>query len=193
MYLNFKKIKIRISFFFLAFAALCCALSKLEGATVSLALIFWHELGHLAMICATGQRVQSISIQLGGFEINCTMPKIIYKRGLIYAGGIIFNILAAVIFKLLKADVLFSTTNILLLIVNMLPVSSLDGGRLFEMIVYNCLNSARADAVCRAVSAATSVFVAGTGIIVFAISGFPSLAIFGVYLIFTVFQQFFII
>lgn len=191
MFLNFKRIKIRVSFFFLAFASLCCSLSRMNGASASLMLIFWHELGHIAMILLTRQRIKAISVRLGGFEIDCTMPKATFKRFLIYSGGLLFNLLAAAAFKISEAGQTLQITNILLFIINALPVSSLDGGRLFELAIFNSVNAVRADRICSTVSYITSAAVVVIGITVFAISGFPSMAIFGAYLIFTVFQQYY--
>lgn len=191
MFLNFKRIKIRISFFFLAFAALCCSLSRINCVSAALVLIFWHELGHIAMIMLTGQRIKAIAVRLGGFEIDCTMPKTALKRFLIYSGGLLFNLLAAGALKIAEAGQTLQITNMLLLIINALPASPLDGGRLFELAMFNMVNAVRADRICITVSYITSAVVVVIGVTVFAISGFPSMAIFGAYLIFTVFQQYY--
>ncbi|MBO4935066.1 MAG: hypothetical protein J5441_07890 [Clostridia bacterium] len=96
-----------------------------------------HEAAHLLAIYACGFRVRRVSLHGGGvrMELNSEPPK--GKAALILASGCFGNLLAAGAVKAfggasLRAYIFFGA-NLLLCLLNILPHSSLDGGKLLRL------------------------------------------------------------
>lgn len=191
MHFKIHGVSVRISFFFLAFAALSAAMSHDGAAAVSMLLIVWHELGHIAVIAAVGGQISAVNAKLGGFEIVCKSRLTPIKRAAALAGGVMFNGLAGIVFKALGAPLEYRAANLILFFFNMLPISALDGGQLLELAAAHALNPYRAQKICRIISVFTGSAVLALGIYIFTVSRGISVAVFAIYLIFTIFQQLF--
>lgn len=126
------KVRLTSSFFLLL------ALFILFGQSSFLPLIFLaalvHEFGHLLAIWGFGGTVRSVSISFLGAKIEYSRARQSYLAEIVTAlAGAVCNLLVAFFFAqfdILGGDTLFfSGANLLLGLFNLLPVSSLDGGR----------------------------------------------------------------
>ena len=126
-----------------------------------LALIFsyvLHELGHLAF--AKMARAELSSFRLGSFRlcISYSTKNLTYKREiLVQIGGVIFNLFLAVIIYLIPIlsggvwDFLVGC-NLSLALMNLYPVSVLDGGGIVCSLLHMCLSKDMADKMVKLIS-----------------------------------------
>ncbi|PKM62577.1 MAG: hypothetical protein CVU97_04690 [Firmicutes bacterium HGW-Firmicutes-21] len=118
-----------------------------------------HETGHYFFIRLFGARITRIDIEVLG-------AMIVYADGdtglnadiAIAMGGILFNILAALIgimFFMFYYDIylfIFIAANLALAFVNLLPVASLDGGRALTAVLFKKCDIDKAERIARRVS-----------------------------------------
>lgn len=98
--------------------------------------IFMHELGHVVAGIALGLKINKINITMLGFSIEFENYGIERKsnRILIDIAGPAINFIALIIAIILKQEEL-SYINLVIILVNMLPIYPLDGGRLLKTIL----------------------------------------------------------
>ncbi len=95
-----------------------------------------HESGHLLLMLFYGDRINYIELGLFGMRIEKEGAVLSYKKeGLIAMGGIILNLICAVIsvagflFFGKESFMIFAVVNGFIAFINMLPVKTLDFGR----------------------------------------------------------------
>lgn len=94
-----------------------------------------HEIGHLLFIILFKNSISNIIIYPFGGVINYELKNdFVYKELLITLGGVLFNLLFYILFKLLKLELL-SNINLVFLIVNLIPIYPLDGSRILTLIL----------------------------------------------------------
>jgi len=140
-----------------------------------------HELGHMVMMLAVGERVDEIGFYLGRIEIKQKENSDITARKmmLIYLGGIVFNIISA-IFAYSAGLTEFFSANIALAVFNMMPSNTFDGARCCELLMeMNRVPHDIAARRCKRVSYAVGCGFAAAGIacIALGISYLPSAAV----------------
>lgn len=92
-----------------------------------------HELGHLVMMRCFHIRVQMVKVSIFDVLIKADSPRSFRQDILVTLGGPAANFLSAAVFYPLSRDLLYA--NLALGMFNLLPVMSLDGGRLLYLIL----------------------------------------------------------
>ncbi len=92
-----------------------------------------HELGHLLMMRCFGVRVRAVSVRLFDVLIKADAPRDLRSDVCITLGGVMMNLLCAAVSVPFSHRFLYA--NLALAIFNLLPVMSLDGGRLLWLLL----------------------------------------------------------
>lgn len=129
-----KQFKICYSFYFLLLLIL---FSPKQYIVYKLIIcLFVHELGHLLFIWLFKYKYSKIEISIFGIFMELNKNKqIFYKDLIIYLGGIFFNYL----FFLITKDGDFKLINLLLIIVNIMPIYPLDGYNILKTIMFKII------------------------------------------------------
>ncbi|MBQ9124486.1 MAG: hypothetical protein IJY14_02225 [Acholeplasmatales bacterium] len=123
-----KKFKIDYSFILTLIIAILSPY-QIEFILIILAL-FIHELGHLFFTLIFKIKINSIRLSALGFFMDIDNQNISFiKELLIYAGGIIFNLITILLFDFLDKYSYF------ILMINILPIYPLDGFRLLKALI----------------------------------------------------------
>lgn len=127
--------KCRVTVGYEAVAALTAVL-VLDGENrivLCIAAALLHELGHLFMMLLCSVRVRGISLRLFDVQISADSPGSFRDDVMVTLGGPIVNLLLAAVF--VPAGSFFGYANLALGCFNLLPVMSLDGGRLMVLLL----------------------------------------------------------
>ena len=129
-------VKVRVGFGFFAavmFYFYACDEDTLGVAAV-LTCCLLHELGHLSAMFLFGCPPERLTLYAGGFMLTKSFDKQCGRGGelVILAAGCAVNFILAAVSALFGAKTLVST-NLSLAFVNLLPFSSLDGGRMLAL------------------------------------------------------------
>lgn len=92
-----------------------------------------HELGHVLMMLLCGVRVRAVRLRLFDVLIEADDAPGVRADVLITLGGVTVNFLFAAL--LCPVDLRYGLPHLMLGIFNLLPVLSLDGGHLLELIL----------------------------------------------------------
>lgn len=108
-----------------------------------------HELGHLAGLRLTGAPVEVFRLTAFGAEIQANTRYLPYGQEILCTlAGPMVNILLALLFARICGDYVLAGANLLLGCFNLLPIPSLDGGRILHLSVSWCADPMLADQVC---------------------------------------------
>lgn len=136
---------IELSFYFFAICSVFLLFDDKLFLTTLLAS-FLHECGHITAIFITGAKISKIKVNAFSVDIiqdNC-LPYL--KEIFIILSGPILNImlciLAELIYEFSKIESLrfFSVQNLIIGVINLLPISSLDGGRVLVIFLKKYLD-----------------------------------------------------
>ena len=117
-----------------------------------------HELGHLFFARVVGAEMKKIKIGALHLSLSYDAKNISYKKEmLICFGGIIFNLITALIFFLLpipkgKSWIFFIVSNISLALMNLYPAGILDGGGILKCFLFSVAPYEKAEKIARGVS-----------------------------------------
>ena len=129
VFIIMKKFKIHYSFLLILLLAFLIGLAK--EIIVILFVLLIHELGHLLFLKLFKNNISQITLYpFGGVIAYDNKNDFIYKAFLITSGGVIFNFLFYLIFKIMGLSLLWNV-NLYFLFLNLIPIYPLDGGRLF--------------------------------------------------------------
>lgn len=118
-----------------------------------------HEIGHLLFIILFNNSVSNIIIYPFGGVINYELKNdFIYKELLITLGGVLFNLLFYLLFKMLKLELL-ANINLVFLAINLIPIQPLDGSRILTLILSINLPYYLAKIICFIVSLTLSLML----------------------------------
>ncbi len=131
------------------------------GAGPMLPVIYFsslcHELGHLAALALVGGRVERLRLSALGAELQADTRYLPYGREILCSlAGPGVNLLLALFFSRWMGNYIFGGANLLLALFNLLPVPSLDGGRILLLAVSWAFGPWVADGVCRVVGLLTA-------------------------------------
>ncbi len=153
-----------------AFFVVCYLSGKSEFFVISYASMLLHELGHLAAAMYIGLEPSHISFHPFGVNLKlknsiaCTVIDDI----ILYLSGPLINLLLAMFFAFLyKPRYLYDygfAVNIMLFVLNMLPVYPLDGGAVLKKILNNFFGEKWADVIMMLCSFCMAAGVLGLGI-----------------------------
>ena len=160
-------------------------------AAASIALILWHELGHLVAILLTSGRISLVELKLGGIEIGCRRSKSRTRRLIVLSAGIVFNISALFLLRIIRADDAVRAANLMLLFFNLLPVGNLDGGQIAALLLESFLPLPKACRFERILSLAGGALIAAAGVVAFAYAGSVTVAMFALYVLAAGIQDYF--
>jgi len=117
-----------------------------------------HELGHIALARLVGGKIKKMSVGVFKLALGYDASSLPYKKELLVCiGGIIFNLVSVFVTLLLfkeRGEILsfFITCNISLALINLYPVSVLDGGRILKLTLLGIFSSERAEKISNTVS-----------------------------------------
>lgn len=148
-----------------------------------------HELGHIAVMKLCKIQVNEINILPFGVDIKKDCKITSYKTDiLISAAGITVNaILFLICFLLPKTPAIrfFSASNLLLIIINIMPISSLDGGQMLEKALEYKYGPQAANRILKTTSLTCIILLGGVAIwVLFKTSYNFSLLLMCIYLFF---------
>lgn len=153
------KTEICLEFMFFAAATLFMTLDGTGTAALGIAACFLHEGAHIAVMLLRGKRPEKIRLYGGGIKavsVGCCNDYSVLAAGC----AANFAVFAAVYaFCKEGAAASFAVANLLVGVINLLPVGSLDGGRLLEGIVLRAFAPERAAVILYAVEAAVFVLL----------------------------------
>lgn len=140
MIIKRKNITVGLDFSFFAVSVFFLSGEMRDNYICALIFSLMHEIGHLAAIKIFGGRIKGFSLGLSGIKIEKSHGELSYHGECITAlCGPVVNLVFALVFCALKSDndsyILPFYINIGLFIVNMLPMSSLDGGRFLRYML----------------------------------------------------------
>lgn len=141
----------------LGFIALLFTMMSISSSPHPIILIICygiHEIGHIAVAKAVGARVGKMRSGLFRLSISYDCSNISYGREMaVCAGGIIFNVSASLIAFILgisKYDLgkFFILCNLSLAIMNIYPISILDGGGILRCFFLTFFEPGKAKKIC---------------------------------------------
>lgn len=156
-----KSIKAGAGFIIFAVWTACCL--GVRDMLLTLLAIAVHELGHILAVILSGGRISRAEAGAGGFELRYDGGNISYTAdALLSAAGPAASLFAAILCsslgKYLKfADMdFFAGLNLLFCLFNLLPVSALDGGKIFFAVIASAFGPFAAER-CRMISDAAMI------------------------------------
>lgn len=182
--MSFRLGSLRIRVGYVAAAALTAALLlDREGRiTCCLFAAALHELGHLLMMLLCRTKVRGIQLGLFDVRIDAGRPDTVAGEVAVTLGGPMMNLLLAGVFAPLSRD--FCCANLALGLFNLLPVLSLDGGRLTALMLTRRLSPRGISRVMRALTFLTALPLMTAGVWILLRSGYNySLLIVSLYLL----------
>lgn len=149
---------IYIHFLTIALFAVCYITGKLETLFITYVIMFIHETAHMAAALAIGLKPAHITFYPFGVNLklkNKLVPSL-SDEIILYMAGPFANIMMAAAAKFLFGDFFwfedFYFKNILLCIVNMLPIMPLDGGVILKKIIAWKIGYNKSTAIMRGIS-----------------------------------------
>ena len=124
-----------------------------------------HECGHLVFAKLAGAQIKKFKIGPLRLSLTYDCSSLTYKREmLVEVGGIVANLLVALLLLLFGAHctssgAFFITCNFSLAIMNLYPVSILDGGGLLKSLLFMILAGDVAEKAAKAVSFASAILM----------------------------------
>ena len=159
---------ISVIFFLTAF------LDKSGETAVTLLAAFLHELGHIAPILAFGVGIRRIRILPYGFEIHTARAyrSFTEEMAVSLAGCLVNLITFAVFFSFDGYIGMLAEASLALGILNIMPVTGLDGGAVLLSVISNFALPDKAEKICRAVSFVTLILLWIPAAYIFLVSGY---------------------
>lgn len=152
--------------------ALCFALGADYNAVgFTLLAVLLHECGHLAILFICGGKPEKLVLHAFGISINADSHKLSSRKMLFTAlGGPALSFTFAGLFHLLLSP--FSTVNLFIGAVNLLPVLPLDGGRMLRIIFTKIFGRKASRLLMRSIGIAFGCAAVPLGLFLFIRSGF---------------------
>ncbi|MGI5958605.1 MAG: site-2 protease family protein [Massiliimalia sp.] len=143
-------IRIQIHLLFLGMLTIFLLLDEtgISGMAVGASLL--HELGHFAACYGSGSKPRGLSFELTGIRMTEEGRPLPWKRELwiLLAGSGVNFLLAAVCFIWKGTQSMLVWVNLCLGIVNLLPVSALDGGKILRLCLEQKVSLHTAAQIC---------------------------------------------
>ncbi len=189
MTLNILGVRVEISVPFTVLLVFLLINDKTGLMSASLFAVFFHELGHLAVMVMYHCQPKTVKLSSSGILI-CGSAFCTAKENLIIAmSGPIVNLVLSVVFILLSKLfcctllLYFAVVQFLVGFVNLLPVKGLDGGTALNIILSK-FSRINAEFICNIVSIVLSCLLLTVGVAVSVKNaGNPSLMLLGIYLL----------
>ena len=182
--MRFRIGELQISVGYTAFAALTAVLvlDRTGRITCCILAAILHEAGHLLMLLCFRTKVRGISLRLFDICIAAQHPDTLAGDTCVTLGGPVMNLLLAAVSAPFSLN--FCCANLALGLFNLLPVISLDGGRLLSLLLRRRLSERYAERVMKIVTFLIALPLMTAGIYVLLRSGYNySLLIVSLYLL----------
>ena len=145
----------RLSFFALLFTMM--GISSSPHPFLMILCYLAHELGHLFFAKMVGAKIRKIRGGVFKLAIGYDCADLSYKReAVVCVGGVIFNLLFAILVAVFlqnsEARRFLIVCNLSLGIMNLYPVSILDGGRILNNVLLAIFSQEKAEKITRYVS-----------------------------------------
>jgi len=191
--LNFKimGVSIKISFLLIAMLTLFSLYDKTGIAYCSVISAAMHELGHLAAAALLKLKVRELSFMPFGIRMVLKRDLSLVKTGkkiLLLSMGSLVNLITFVVLSFIyKQPTLLALTSLVTGVFNLLPVSTLDGGRILTEVLLLKLPENKAHNISDFISLFISFLLFVLGAIAISVTGYNvSLIITAIYLVFLV-------
>ncbi|MBR5322501.1 MAG: hypothetical protein IKU48_03030 [Clostridia bacterium] len=170
-----NKITVKFAFPTLIFVASLALLGK-PLCLIPLAAAFLHELGHLALMLLCGQPIKNITVLPFGIDIKKSPRLSSYKTDIaVSSAGIIVNIASLLFCRFLPENAaaeLFKQSNMLLILINVLPIKSLDGGQILEKMLLLVMSPEAVENILTFLSMLCIIIVGSVAVWVLFVSGY---------------------
>ena len=137
-----KKLTIEMSFYFFAVIALVISSDKSNLSLYFFISMFIHEIGHLITILYYKIKIKKISFKIYGIKIEIDQNKYLnnYQEILILLSGSLSNFATALVIYIFNINLKpLLIANLIICTFNLLPVDSLDGGKITNIILFSYL------------------------------------------------------
>ncbi len=172
------KPKVYVSPFALAAIAMFLLFADVRMIIEVAAAVILHELGHLAAMKVLGVAVESVIVEPVGIRILYRDEFVPYAfDAVIAASGPLASLYAAIFtaipsrIGLTDSLVMFSGLNLMYCIVNLMPITALDGGRIVYSIISSLFSPMTADRVAMCLNIVCLVLMSILGIYAAFITG----------------------
>lgn len=143
MNFKIKNINIIVSYYFLILISLIISTDKSNISMYFLYAIVIHECGHLLFIYFFNIKISAIHFKVYGINISIAKPECISycNELLILLSGSFANFIISILLYFINSTEYFIliTTNLIIGVFNLLPIESLDGGKIINIILFSCL------------------------------------------------------
>lgn len=144
-------VKISLSFWFFAVLGCYMIFDRTGTGIFVLCAVVIHECGHLLMLCLAGGRISRLILSPFGVRLEKEGALGISRELWIYAGGVLANVVSALICLLFGWHSVFLGASLSMIFFNLLPVSRLDGGVLLRLLLQKTAAPERIDLISRIV------------------------------------------
>ncbi len=164
---------IKLDFSFFAIFTLFLCFDATGYGLMSIAACLFHECGHIAVMVYQGNSPSEMTFYGGGIKLSGM------DKGndllVIIAGSLVNFVLAGGAFIFSDGSsiypLIFATLNLIIGVLNLLPVGYLDGKRLLELVCLKRCSAAQTIWILKAAETVSVVLMAGIGILLF-LSGY---------------------
>ena len=142
MIISRRKLNIEISFYFFSVIVLVIVSDKSNLSLYFFIAMFIHEIGHLITILYYKIKIKKISFKIYGIKIEIDQNKYLtnYQEILILLSGALANFVTALVIYIFNINVKpLLIANLIIGTFNLLPVDSLDGGKITNIILFSYL------------------------------------------------------
>ena len=131
----------------------CTLISEELPASFSLFLaILLHEAGHLLALLLLGMNWPKLAVGPLGFRLLPERPLFFWEQGLVAFAGPLVNLLSALLLTWLFGFTTPAQLHLLTALANLLPIDTLDGGRIVEALLSMCCSPEHTYVIVRALS-----------------------------------------
>ncbi len=177
-------VRVQVDFLFVALTALVLLTDPQGYTLVALLACLIHELGHLVMFLLTGYTPRALILELTGIRLvkpeQALSP---VREALVQSAGSLANFgMFALLMGLgngsmeLTQQNLFAATHLLLGIFHLLPLKSLDGGKLLALASFRICGARWSERICAGADLLTTLGLLGMAAYMF-LSGQQSLTL----------------
>ena len=160
MTLIVNETRYKIDFTFALTVTMMLLLCSEETVIISLLSSMLHESGHLVLMFIFRQKVDSVTFGSFGVRIERQLScNLSYKKEAVIAlGGILVNIFIAISgaihYYMYDSEfyIKLSVVNVIIALFNMIPIDTLDMGRVLRYTLLYCMNEEKTERIVRSVS-----------------------------------------
>ena len=153
--------RIRIRFSFLCFNALLFCLCDGKMIASFYAVCLLHELGHIAALRLTGGELRSVELSCFGIRMTAAPAANVKRGAAVLLSGPAANLLLYAVLMLTGKCPETASLSLAAGVFNLLPLSSLDGGALLDMLAEGSVQERQIQLCMKAVRiAAAGVLIA---------------------------------